>query len=66
MPVGQLSSERPQFESQPLVAERFNRFYRRSQARQDRTEVRNSLLSTSHLPSQQGRTGFSFNFLVQH
>ena len=60
MPVGQLSSERPQFESQPLVAERFNRFYRRSQARQD------SRLSTSHLPSQQGRTGFSFNFLVQH
>ena len=84
--VGQLSSVRPQFQSQPLVGERFNRFYSRFRARQERTELRarvelrNSLLatqsqlqsqplpfsSTSHLASQQGQTGFSFNFLVQH
>lgn len=90
--VGQLSAVRPQFQSQPLVGERFNRFYSRYRASQDRSELRarvelrNSLLatqsqpqsqsqplpfsSTSHLASQQvqpdRRTGFSFNFLVQH
>ena len=31
--VGQLSAVRPQFQSQPLVGERFNRFYSRNRAR---------------------------------
>ena len=71
--VGQESSVRPQFQSQPLMGERLSRFYSRTRARQDRTllrarvELRNSLLSnqtSSHLPRE--AAGFSFNFLVQH
>ena len=74
--VEQLSSVRPQFQSQPLSGERLNRFYRRYGARQDRRELRarvvqrNSLLATpltSHLPSHsEQQPGFSFNFRLQH